>query len=244
MKLFLCPQLLLLAILVISPVSRGTNHTSWQGFILTGFHYQFYTGTLLEHSGMIITQIELTNVDCQPVFIGLDEEDSGSLAPAEPVIEYSQLNQNGVRVNLLDEGDSHTINLCARLYPLYYLLSLSFHELLNQIKRSGKPINAHLVNPLSPDNSAAYHLTLSQSGSVYTVTAHPINSQGQIQYTNSAMIFRYWGGLNWMYYIDQTLIAAEARQHFYRYRLFQLGNSIIIVALLGLFVQKQSVSVL
>ena len=206
-----------------------------------GSRYQPYTAYLREQFGVTFTQVELANSENQPVVIGLDEEESGDPGPATLVIEYSQFNQHGVQENFLDEG-AHQFSVYPGQFPVYYLLSQSFHQLLNRIIFSGKPVNAHLINPLSPDSSAPFHLQLNRTGHIYTVTAFPINDQGLIQFTNSTMLFHHAGGLNWSYNIDQQLITLEARLLFYRLGLFKLSRTRITAMLLRLFSAQSSIS--
>ena len=224
---------------MLSPES-GANQTSWQGFILMGSRYQLYTATFQERCGVILTQIELVNANNQSIFIGLDEDDSGDPNPPDPVIEYSQLNSNGIQQHFLNDEDCHHIVMHHGSFPVYYLLSHSFHQLLNRIIFTGKSINVHLINPLSPDNNADFHLTLNQTGNSYTVAANPINSEGQIQYANNAMLFHHVDGLNWGYYIAPTLIAAASRLLFFQHRLFEMGNTFVAAMLLSLFTPKPS----
>lgn len=207
-----------------------------------GARYQLYSASFQERCGVTLTQIELVNANNQPIFIGLDEDDSGDPNPIEPVIEYSQLNENGIQQHLLNDEGSHHIVVHSGRYPVYYLLSHSFHRLLNRIVFTGKSINVHLINPLSPDNNAVFHLTVHQTGRFYTVTANPINSEGQIQYTNNAMIFHQVNGFNWNYYIAPNLITTVARMLFFQHRLFELGNTFIAAILLSLFDPKRPLS--
>ena len=201
-----------------------------------GTHYQLYSAVFQEDD---FTQIELINANNQSIFIMLDELDNGDPNPVTAYIQYYHLNQNGVLTSLLEE-EGFSVSRYSPLIPLYFLLSQSFHQLLNQIILSGKPMSVHLLNPLSPDNSAPFHLMPGQTDNICTVVAHPINSEGLIQYTNSAMLFHHTNQFNWNYYINQNLISSEARLLFYQHKLFELGNTIIAAALLSLFTQKPS----
>ena len=235
MKLLRCLHALLLAVLLFAPDASANNETSWSGFILLGNRCQFYSASLQTLYDPPYTEIHLINSNNEQISISVDDDESGNPDPVEVSFDYLILNNDGMEASFLPEGTTHTINRPSGRYPVYYLLSYSFHRLLNRITLNGKSVSVHLINPLSPDNSADFHLQLNQTGNSFLITAHPINAEGQVLFTNNVMVFHSFGGINWSYYIQERAVTIAARALFYRLHLFRQGNITIAGILLTLF---------
>lgn len=240
MKPFKSLLVLLLAVQAISPEASGNNDASWWGFIQLGNQFQLFSASQDSTFGNPLSNIQFANADNQILTVSVDDDDSGDPEPNDFTIEYSTVNKEGKKVCFLgDKDEGYSIDRPSQGPPVYYLFSHAFHRFLRRIVLCGKSQSAHLINPVSPDNSGNLHLELHQNGSSFFITAHPINDQNHIQYNQVVMTFYDLGGLNWGYHLLMGILSTQAQEFFTRNQFFYQSFTAFMVVLLRQITSKK-----